>query len=153
MAASQIEIRQAYRSLYKSFLKAVRYSKPARYIVHERIRDAFHSSPATDFDQSRIQRTLEFADGAARSSGLEHTIMKNLVHVYWGRKDLESRFSGSRYVLVSCFRENLLFGGQANLYRRNVGVNAARTQATNQAYAEFDRNVQMLNETMGLCIK
>lgn len=85
MAASPIEIRMAYRHLYQGLLRAVQFAKPARYIVRNRIRAGFQASSGNKFDPERIANTLEFLSGAAKTRGLEHRILKNLVHVQWGQ--------------------------------------------------------------------
>lgn len=78
----------AYRHLYQHLLRAVKYSKPARYIARDRIRAAFrNSSPhqQQEFQPAEISRTLEFLDNAAKYRGLEHRIVKNCMHVWWSR--------------------------------------------------------------------
>jgi len=78
------QITTAYRHLFKSALRAVQYSQPARFIVQRRLRNAFRQQDsAFRFDAAKIARTLEFLDGAARVKGLEHRILKNLMHVWW----------------------------------------------------------------------
>lgn len=79
------EILRSYRYLYKNLLRAVQYSKPARYTARDRLRQNFRSNDRSTFDADRISKTLEFLDGAARSKGLEHKIVKNLLHV-WATK-------------------------------------------------------------------
>jgi len=76
------EIVLAYRHLYKTLLRAVQYSKPARYAARDRLRQNFRAEPPNTFDADRIAKTLEFLDGAAKSKGLEHKIVKNLLHVW-----------------------------------------------------------------------
>ena len=92
---SKTQVITAYRHLFKTALRAVQYSQPARFVVRDRLRDAFRnpSSPFSSskaqsaaeegFDAVKIARTLEFLDGAARVKGLEHRILKNLMHVWW----------------------------------------------------------------------
>lgn len=79
MSASRQEIVLAYRHLFQHLLRAVQYSKPARYIVRDQLRNAFRSKT---YNASTISNTLTFLDNAARSTGLEHKILKNLVHVH-----------------------------------------------------------------------
>ncbi|EMF16671.1 DUF1763-domain-containing protein [Sphaerulina musiva SO2202] len=118
----------AYRHLYQHLLRAVKYSKPARYIARDRIRAAFrNSSPQQHFQPAEISRTLEFLDNAAKYRGLEHRIVKNCMHVWWSR----SPSSGDGMSPVK--KEDLLL-------RRS-------------AYTDFDETIRKLNETMGLCIK
>lgn len=84
VAASPAEIRLAYRHLYQGLLRAVQYAKPARYIVRDRLRAGFEEQSGNSFEPKRIANTLEFLNGAAKTRGLEHKILKNLVLVYWG---------------------------------------------------------------------
>jgi hypothetical protein len=86
MPAAQAEIVLAYRHIYKHLLRAVQYSKPARYVAQDRIRAAFRHQLVEKYDALRIARTLEFLQGAARVKGLEHRILKNLMHVWWEQK-------------------------------------------------------------------
>ena len=86
MQPSRAEIILAYRHIYKHLLRAILYATPARYIAQDRIRNAFRNSDSSEYDASRIARTLEFLDGAAKVKGLEHRIVKNLMHVWWEQK-------------------------------------------------------------------
>ena len=80
---SQAEIITAYRNVYKQLLRAVQYSKPARFTCRDRVRAAFRDGKLKDYDAVRIARTIQFLDGATKSVGLEHKILKNLMHVWW----------------------------------------------------------------------
>lgn len=83
-----LSIAQAYRHLYRGLLHAVQYSAPARYVVRDQIREAFRKGEPATFDQAKVSRTLVFLQGAARERGLEHRVLKNLVHTaYWRRED------------------------------------------------------------------
>jgi hypothetical protein len=73
----------AYRHVLRHGLRAIHFSKPARYTLRDRIRLAFRKSPASDFDPKKIENTLEFLQYAAKESGLEHKIVKNLLAVWW----------------------------------------------------------------------
>lgn len=83
---SRSELLLAYRHIYKHLLRAVQYSKPARFVVQERVRNAFRNSTPGDYDAIRIAQTLEFLDHAAKIRGLEHRILKNLMHVWWEQR-------------------------------------------------------------------
>ncbi|KAK5120914.1 hypothetical protein LTR85_005698 [Meristemomyces frigidus] len=124
MPPSHAEVILAYRHLYKHLLRAVQYSKPARFVVQDRIRTAFRESSPASFDAYRIDRTLQFLDGAAKSRGLEHKILKNLMFVWWEQNKV--------------FRMH---------YRADL------TPLRLNAYNDFDRTLESLNESMGLCIK
>ena len=97
------EVVTAYRNLYRHALRAVQYSKPARYTARKRLRDAFRNNAASNFDAQKIDRTLEFLDGAARVKGLEHKIIKNLLYVWGVRKQAPPY---SLYVLSSSFSKS-----------------------------------------------
>ena len=73
----------AYRHLYRHSLRAVKFSKPARYTLRDRIRLAFRKGSATDFEPNRVQNTIEFLQYATEENGLEHKIVKNLLFVWW----------------------------------------------------------------------
>jgi hypothetical protein len=87
--ASILTIRHAYRHLYRELLRAVQYSQPARYVVRDQIRDAFYKGETASFNPGKIAKTLVFLEGATREKGLEHRILKNLVHTaYWRKENL-----------------------------------------------------------------
>ncbi|SMR44809.1 unnamed protein product [Zymoseptoria tritici ST99CH_3D1] len=121
---SNIAIIHAYRHLHQHLLRAAQYSKPARYIVRDRLREAFRTCKPKDYDAARIARTLEFLNGAAKTTGLEHKIVKNWVHAWWGREKTPGM----------------------SPKHQNYAIQK-------EAYAEFDRTIEKLNESMGLCIR
>lgn len=41
-----------------------------------------NGNPA-DFDPRKVNNTLIFLEGAAKEKGLEHRILKNLLHTWW----------------------------------------------------------------------
>lgn len=88
MTISNRQVIHSYRHLYRHLLHAVQYSIPARYTARDRIRHAFRTSPLDAYDPQRIERTLEFLHGAAKVRGLEHRILKTLLHVWWEQKRL-----------------------------------------------------------------
>lgn len=77
------EIVNAYRRLYKHGLRAVQFSKPARYVLRDRLRQGFRKGTIADFDPAKIDNTVEFLKGAARERGLEHRMVKSLMHVWF----------------------------------------------------------------------
>jgi hypothetical protein len=81
----------AYRHLYRGLLHAVQFSKPARYQGRDKLRTAFRKDDPSQFDQERITRTVEFLSLAAKERGLEHKLVKNLLHMSWAEKDLTAR--------------------------------------------------------------
>jgi hypothetical protein len=77
----------AYRNLYRGLLHAVQYSKPARYVARDQLRKAFRTEEPSSFNQEKIDRTVKFLGFAARETGLEHRIVRNLLHTaYWEKK-------------------------------------------------------------------
>ena len=74
------ELVLAYRHLYRGVLHAVQYAKPQRYVARDQLRKAFRKESPSNFDQKKIDRTIEFFRVAAKETGLEHKILKNLLH-------------------------------------------------------------------------
>lgn len=127
MTASKQDIIRAYRNLYRAGLRAVQYSAPARYTLRDRLRRAFRASPASDFDQQRILNTLEFLNGATKTTGIEHHIVKSLLMVWWHEPfQWRARHNSSDKTEVA-FRS--------------------------RAYDHFYHTLRMLNESMEMCIR
>ena len=80
---SQQAIIHAYRHLYRHSLRAIQFSKPARFTLRDRLRLAFRRGYASDFEPQKVQNTIEFLQYAAKENGLEHKILKNLLFVWW----------------------------------------------------------------------
>jgi hypothetical protein len=60
---------------------------PSRFTARDQLRDAFRKEDPSTFNQERIDRTVKFLKIAARETGLEHKLVKNLLHTaYWRRK-------------------------------------------------------------------
>lgn len=74
----------AYRHLYRHGLRAVQFSKPARYVLRDRLRAAFREENAK-LDQPSVERTIQFFKSAQASRGLEHKVLKNLLFVAYHR--------------------------------------------------------------------
>jgi hypothetical protein len=81
---SQMEVLHAYRHLYRGLLRAVQYSKPARFTARDQLRKAFRERGAS-YDGEGIKRTIWFLDAAARETGIEHRILRNLLRTQWTR--------------------------------------------------------------------
>jgi hypothetical protein len=81
---ASIQVLHAYRHLYRQGLRAVQFSKPARYVLRDRLREGFRDRSAR-FEPDSIARTLQFFEAATRTSGLEHKVLKNLLHVAFSR--------------------------------------------------------------------
>jgi hypothetical protein len=88
MGQNQREITTAYRHLLRHALRAVQYSKPARYVIRDRLRDSFRNNAADTFDATKLDRTLQFLQAATSSKGLAHKMLKNFNHVWWQRAKL-----------------------------------------------------------------
>lgn len=81
---AQHELVQAYRSLYRTALRAVHNASPAKYQVRDTMRAAFSADSKDTFDPRRVKNTVEFLERAGTHTGLEHKILRNLIHVrYW----------------------------------------------------------------------
>jgi hypothetical protein len=72
----------AYRHLYRHSLRAVQFSKPARYVIRDHLRYAFRKGRQEDFDPRKIANTLEFLHYATIENGLEHKILKNMATIW-----------------------------------------------------------------------
>ncbi|KFX91374.1 hypothetical protein O988_07770, partial [Pseudogymnoascus sp. VKM F-3808] len=112
--------------LYKGLLRAVRYSKPSRFIVRDELRLAYRKSDSGAFDEGKIARTLEFIEGAAREKGIESQILKNMCHTEHMR-----RFTGR------------------NAMHRPKGVAGAVKE---KSFEHYNSTIAMLNDSMGMCL-
>ncbi|KAF2143854.1 uncharacterized protein K452DRAFT_224438 [Aplosporella prunicola CBS 121167] len=126
---SKAEVLLAYRQLYTHALRAVQYSAPARYTLRDHLRLAFRRTSPAAYDRQKIDNTLEFLRGAAREKGLEHRIVKSLIHTWWHERLFKQ---SSRYTVDQKDRNE---------------VKCLRT-----AYDPFNHTLHMLNESMGMCI-
>ncbi|KAJ4379725.1 hypothetical protein N0V86_004907 [Didymella sp. IMI 355093] len=118
----------AYRHVLRHSLRAIQFSKPARFTLRDRLRSAFTKGAVSDFDQQKISNTLEFLQYATKQNGLEHKVLKNLLLVWWH----QDRGGRSRTKSKSRQREDL--------------------EIRTTAYDAFNHNIRMLNESMGMCI-
>lgn len=134
----------AYRHVLRHSLRAIQFSKPARYTLRDRLRAAFRMGTASDFDQQKITNTLELLRYAARENGLEHKIVKNLLFVWW-YQDKGARTKGNfklRWVVSIWF-------GPANADEHSA---PEQLEIRTTAFDSFNHNIRMLNESMGTCI-
>ncbi|ORY16750.1 hypothetical protein BCR34DRAFT_622221 [Clohesyomyces aquaticus] len=125
---SKEDVVQAYRRLYRQGLRAVQFSKPARYTFRDRLRTSFRRGNATDFVPQKIENTLEFLRGATAERGLEHKIVKNLLFVWWHQDR----------------------GGMRKATQKKLTPAEVELRVT--AYDTLNYNIMMLNETMGMCL-
>lgn len=88
---SQQQVVHAYRHLYRAALQAVCYSQPASTVVRHQLRGAFRAGDAASFDERAIKRTIWFLKNAARSAGVEHRIVRNMLMVRWFREQTASQ--------------------------------------------------------------
>ena len=81
---TNLSIPQAYRALYRTGLHAVQYSSPARHTLKRILRTSFRDGEPADFKPDRVANTVMFLENAARETGMEHKILRNLLHTrYW----------------------------------------------------------------------
>ena len=126
-------VKLSYRHLYQTALRAVKYSKPARYTIRDRLRWAFRKSPANSLDPIRIRNTLAFLYHAQKSKSLEHRVLRTLLftwHYDW-----------------AAFPAKL----PDNLRSKVYGPQEHYLRSTTRD--QFNHTVRMLNESMGMCIK
>ncbi|KAI2779150.1 DUF1763-domain-containing protein [Daldinia loculata] len=133
---TDLKVIHAYRHLYRGLLHAVQFSKPARYVARDQLRTAFREERAK-FDPRNTARTLRFLEAAARTRGLEHNILKNLLVVAY------YRYYASRMPW--------------KMVEHSIHAPRKRTEfeifIQKTAYKHYDMTVAMLNKSMGLCLR
>jgi hypothetical protein len=138
------EIIYAYRNLYRGLLHAVQYSKPARYIARDQLRKAFRKEHPSSFNQEKVDKTVEFLRLAAREKGLEHRIVRNLLHtVYW------EKYGHIKYAL----QEELSEADANSIYRSSAVKTPMQKQIKGTARMHYQMTLAMLNDSMGLCLR
>lgn len=95
MIPSSQEIVRSYRRLYRHALYAVQYAVPARHTLRILLRNAYRTGSAADFDAQKINNTVTFLEAAAKEKGIEHRILKNLLHTWFW--EVNSRKYRKRY--------------------------------------------------------
>lgn len=88
-AAFKAEVVQSYRSISKQALRTICYAAPARYTLRAVINNAYRFGNAADFDQRKIDKTLDFLRYAAAENALEHHIVKTLIHTWFHDGDIK----------------------------------------------------------------
>ena len=83
MISKRKAIIHSYRALYRHALQAVQYSSPARQTLRNHLQLAYRNNAPEDFDSFKINNTIEFLQHATRETGLEHRMLKTLLHVWW----------------------------------------------------------------------
>lgn len=125
---------QAYRQLYRCGLRAVQYSVPNRFVLRDRLRRAFRESSISDFEPDRILNTIRFLENASKDRGIEHKLLKNLLHV-WSEEPRQWYLRNKA------------------LQRKAKHRSHDTTRVHTQAYDKFYWTLERLNESMGLCIR
>lgn len=93
MIPSNIEIVHAYRHIHRQALHAVQYSSPARHVLRQQLRLAFRNGTLESFNGDKIRNTITFLENATKERGLEHHLLKNLLHVgWWDTKRVSKRY-------------------------------------------------------------
>ncbi|KAL0940765.1 mitochondrial carrier protein [Colletotrichum truncatum] len=133
---SKADILLWYRCLYRSALRAVQFSVPARYIVRDQLRAAFRSESEV-LDKHVAQRTNWFLQSAAKERGLEHKILKNLVQAAKQRNQKKS--------WKTDYRKGIELQGKP-LAQATKDFDAT-------AHHHFDMTLAMLNKSMGLGLR
>jgi len=92
MVVSSTEIVQAYRSLYRTVLRAIRFAKPGRFQARAILRSSFRSLSVEHYNARRILNTIQFLELAGNHAGIEHKILRNLLFVrYWRDRQRHNR--------------------------------------------------------------
>ncbi|ODA82115.1 hypothetical protein RJ55_00620 [Drechmeria coniospora] len=125
------EIVHAYRHLYRGLLHAVQFSSPVRYVARDQLRSAFRERGAS-WNPEGAKRTLWFLHAAARETGLEHKILKNLLRVRL--QQVRERSSWKRVL------------------HESKSKNLSKLQQET-ALSHYEMTVAMLNKSMGLCLR
>ncbi|KAF2708925.1 DUF1763-domain-containing protein [Pleomassaria siparia CBS 279.74] len=125
---SSKEIQHVYRSLYRHGLRAIQFSKPARYTLRDRLRLAFRKGDPAELNMRKIENTLEFLHYATIQNGLEHKILKNLLMIWRNQEK----------------------GGYKGMKRQNYSRDEIEIKVT--TFDTLNHNIHMLNETMGMCL-
>ncbi|KAJ1338031.1 LYR motif-containing protein 4 [Microdochium nivale] len=126
----------AYRHLYRCLLHAVQFSKPARYVARDRLRVAFRQKDAV-LDSQSISRTLQFLQAAARERGLEHKVLKNLLMTQFFRAREQQK--SWKAVKLEQSSKNKRTDLKEHLH--------------DTAFCHYDKTVEMLNKSLGLCLR
>ncbi|KAL8679369.1 MAG: hypothetical protein Q9186_004335 [Xanthomendoza sp. 1 TL-2023] len=129
MTVGRHVIVKSYRDLYRQALRAVQYSSPARYTLKSHLRLAYRSNGADAFSSPKIENTLLFLKHAAEERGLEHRMLKNLLHVWWWQSQSSKQKKEST---------------SANARARNV--------LGSSTFEHFNVTLKILNESMGTCL-
>lgn len=81
--SSNQRVVHAYRHIYRTGLHAIQYSSPARHTLKKLVRNSFRTGQVEDFNPRKIKNTIKFLHCAAKEKGLEHRMVKSLLHVWF----------------------------------------------------------------------
>ncbi|KAK9470296.1 uncharacterized protein V1510DRAFT_423511 [Dipodascopsis tothii] len=90
MEITSSRARALYRSVWRLSMRAIRKSSPQRYYLRRILRN-FFTDPEIVYEPVKFENTLLFLEAAEKYRGLEHKILKNLLHVAWSRRMAESK--------------------------------------------------------------
>ena len=150
------DIRTAYRHLFQLGLRAVQYSKPARYTISTHLRVAFRLSHPKDWDPKRIHNTCQFLYNARNAGSLEHRVLRGLLFTW--HYDLGT---GSLPGAPTNKDVRILSGPERHrrIHKRNVDKAKSRKMGELEKKVwdgrmdHFRILVRMLNESMGMCLR
>ncbi|PFH55668.1 hypothetical protein XA68_17853 [Ophiocordyceps unilateralis] len=129
-STNSLDVIHAYRRLYRCLLHAVQYATPARYVARDQLRSAFRTPGAT-LDPRGVKRTVWFLQAAAKETGLEHHILKNLL---W----------------VRSVQNGQSVDWKARVHQRQSKKSPMKDEEIS-AQRHYEMTIAMLNKTMGLC--
>ncbi len=145
-APSKEAIVLSYRRLYRHGLRAVQYSNPARQTLRTRLQQKYRTGHAADYNEQAIENTIEFLRGAANVKGLEHRIVKRVIFVWWW-ETMNAR-NVQQYVPLT-YRH--LHPGLIQIRTKKASPMEHYLRKT--ALEPFYFTLQMLNDTMGMCLR
>ncbi|KAI0593743.1 hypothetical protein F4775DRAFT_485994 [Biscogniauxia sp. FL1348] len=130
------DIIHAYRHLYRDFLRAIHYAKPARYTMLYQLRAAFRDKEAT-YNEGVVNRTRAFLKSAASVRGVEHCVLKNLLLIAWWRHF--EKLKSWKY--IKAHQES------------SRPKPEFQQQVLSSAYEHYDRTIAMMNKSLGICLR
>ena len=128
MTATRKEIVRSYRTIYRHALHAVQFSTPSRYTVKTILENAYRTRGPSEFNNDKINNTIMFLQGAASEKGMEHRILKSLLHTWWWENESKTQ------------------ANQSHKFEQK------RNELSQSAIDHFEITLKMLNESMGMCL-
>ena len=150
------DIRTAYRHLFQLGLRAVYYSKPARYTLQSHLRIAFRLYPPNAWDPKRIHNTCQFLYNAANATSLEHRVLRTLLMVW--HYDLNNgscpgASKGKDLRILSGFERERRIRDRQRMAEKYKRMQKSEKQIFAGRMDHFRMLVKLLNESMGLCLR